>query len=73
MLFRSITGGSKLLGKSCLETVCGGKETEYCPLKHVGQPVEGISPLINKKVRAQATEVEWCGKKAYMVSCTEVK
>ncbi len=68
-----ITGGSKLLGKSCLETVCGGKETEYCPLKHVGQPVEGISPLINKKVRAQATEVEWCGKKAYMVSCTEVK
>lgn len=68
-----IIGGNKLLGKSCLETVCGGKESEYCPLKRVGQPVEGISPLLNKKVRAQATEVEWCGKKAYMISCMEAK
>ena len=32
-----------------------------------------ISPLLNRKIKAQASEVEWCGKKAYMVSCLDIE
>lgn len=65
--------GPDKTGITCLDVFCGGKEQENCPLKCVGKPVEGFNAAVNKKIRAQATEVEWCGKKAYMINCLEIK
>lgn len=69
--------GSDKLGLPCIKAVCGGKAPENCPLRlpegRMGNPVDMISPLLNRKIKAQASEVEWCGKKAYMVSCLDIE
>lgn len=71
--------GKEKLGVPCAKSVCGGNPPEDCPLKAVvregeeNKAVEMISPIIGKRVKAQATVVEWCGKKAYMVSFLDIE
>jgi len=67
--------GKEKIGIPCTEVVCGGKAPENCPLirgNKVNGAIEMISPIINRRIKAQATDVEWCGKRAYMVSCLDI-
>lgn len=69
--------GGENLGRSCVEAVCGGEAAENCPLKlcdegkQSDKPIDLICKLTNKKIRTHAAIVEWCGRKAYMVSFTD--
>lgn len=66
-------GGNKV-GELCKNAICQSKDPLICPIReflnHKGsKPVDMISPVLNKKIKAQATEVDWEGKKAYLVTC----
>lgn len=71
--------GADKLGTSCIDAVCLGKTADGCPISlcenggKMSDHVELTCPLINKHIKAHAAEVEWCGKKAYMVSFSESK
>lgn len=67
--------GSDKLGTKCGESICGNDNLRGCPIRALidsgkSSPIERVSPLSNRRIRSQATEVQWNGKKAYMVSCS---
>lgn len=75
MTERAIGGGK--LGTKCSESICSNDNLHGCPIRALidsgkTSPIERISPLSNRRVRSQATEVQWNGKKAYMISCSVV-
>ena len=63
--------GKTGLGKCCFEQVCGGDPDERCPVKQLRKAgsFEIFSPILNKTITGQATEVKWKGKKAFLVNC----
>lgn len=67
-----------ILGRKCNEVICGLDDETSCPicaLQETGdsRPVDMVNRILNKKVRAHASEVEWEGKKAYLVICTVIE
>ncbi|MDE7363033.1 MAG: diguanylate cyclase [Oscillospiraceae bacterium] len=67
--------GAGKLGEKCSTVICGDHLFPQCPIRYLtengkSRPIEMISPVIKKKIKAQATPVEWEGKKAYLVICT---
>ncbi|MBD5080677.1 MAG: EAL domain-containing protein [Ruminococcaceae bacterium] len=67
-----------ILGRKCNEVICGIHDENSCPicvLQETGdsKPVDMLNRIINKKVRAHASEVEWEGKKAYLVICSLIE
>ncbi len=70
--------GTGKLGMECSKLLCGGENYPDCPIRDIGetgmsQPRIKISPMHKIKLRTQATEVEWEGKKAYMVSSVPIE
>lgn len=70
--------GKDKLGTPCYTTICWNSENDSCPIKEllkkgVSTPVDMISPLLQSRVRAQATVVEWEGKPAYLINCIDVE
>ncbi len=73
-LTESVIGAGKL-GMECSAAICGDKMFPKCPIHELlktgkSSPIEMTSPVLNKKVRVQATEVHWEGKPAYLINCT---
>lgn len=69
--------GRGKLGMECSKAVCGDGRFPQCPIRDLqssgkSRALEMISPVLDKKIRAQATEVQWNGKKAYLVTCAFV-
>lgn len=67
--------GTVKLGMKCSDAICGTMKFPRCPIRELretgrSRAIEMISPVTNSRISAQATEVEWEGKKAYMISCT---
>lgn len=78
MIEDALGENNKCLGLCCYDVFCGDKNFGDCPIRELvksgsGKPVEMLSPLLKKRLRAQAAVVEWNGKKAYMVSCLETE
>lgn len=70
--------GKDKLGTACHSVLCNGKNGAVCPIRKLMEekttkPVEMVSPVLNRLVRAHATSVEWDGKEAYMVSCLDIE
>lgn len=62
-------------GLECSKAICGDETFPKCPIRDLletgkSRPLEMISPVLNRSVRAQATEVSWEGRAAYLVNCT---
>lgn len=69
--------GTGKLGMKCSDAICGTMKFPRCPIRELretgrSRAIEMTSPVTNKRISAQATEVEWEGKKAYMISCTQL-
>ncbi|MBD5383973.1 MAG: diguanylate cyclase [Ruminococcaceae bacterium] len=67
--------GTGKLGMECSKAICGDAMFPKCPIRDLletqkSRPLETVSPVLNKKVRVQATEVRWDGKPAYLVNFT---
>ena len=67
--------GTGKLGMKCSEAICGTMHFPKCPIRELretgrSRALEMTSPVTQRRISAQATEVEWEGKKAYLVSCT---
>ncbi|MBD5104772.1 MAG: EAL domain-containing protein [Ruminococcaceae bacterium] len=70
--------GRDKIGTACYSVLCDGKNSSVCPIrelmeKKTSKPVEMVSPVLKRLVRAHATSVEWDGKEAYMVSCLDME
>lgn len=70
--------GKDKIGTVCHLALCGRENIPTCPIRELEKSgkstaVEMISPVLNRRIRAQATSVEWDGKKAYMVSCLDIE
>lgn len=66
--------GTGKLGIKCSEAICGNADFPKCPIRELletgkSRALEMVSPVTNKRISARAAEVEWEGKKAYMVNC----
>ncbi len=66
--------GTGKLGIKCSDAICGTMKFPKCPIRELretgrSRAIEMTSPVTKKLISAQATAVEWEGKKAYMVSC----
>lgn len=66
--------GSGKIGKECSEVICKDKML-FCPVKDLietgkSRALEMMSPILNKMVGIRASEVQWEGRKAYLVICT---
>lgn len=69
--------GKDKIGTKCCESICCDDNFPGCPIRALidsgkSKPMESISPLSGRRLRSQATEVQWNGKKAYMVSCNVI-
>lgn len=69
--------GGNPIGSLCYKAICNSKDEKLCPiymLKKEGHsmPINVISPVFHKQVKTQSIEVEWEGKKAYMVTCVDI-
>ena len=67
--------GTGKLGMKCSEAICGTMKFSKCPIRELRET--GKSRVINvvnsttkQRISAQATEVQWEGTKAYLVSGT---
>lgn len=65
--------GEGKTGRKCFEEICGDPDNDGCPLKALRESggsckTELLSSVFNKKITAQATEVMWQGKKAYIIN-----
>ncbi|MCM1055628.1 MAG: EAL domain-containing protein [Bacteroides sp.] len=73
----------EVLGKNktdvpCYSLICGDKDNPACPIRELDKnggrrSAETIASLLGKTVRAQAVNIEWDGKKAYMVIGMDVE
>lgn len=66
--------GADKLGMECDKAICGNKMFPKCPIAELAKtgkndPIEMISPVLNKPIRVQATEVNWEEKPAYLIIC----
>ncbi|MDE6731784.1 MAG: EAL domain-containing protein [Oscillospiraceae bacterium] len=62
--------GESELGKRCYEGLCDGDPNGTCPVKqlHKAGSIEAFSSALNEKITSQATEIQWNGKRAFLIS-----
>lgn len=62
--------GEGQLGRHCYEGLCDGDPNETCPVKQLRKAgsIEAFSKTLNQKMTAQATEIQWNGKRAFLLS-----
>ena len=65
--------GEGKTGQKCYDVLCGDPDQKDCPLTELCESggtcsAELFSSVLNKKLKFQATEVRWQGKKAYMMN-----
>lgn len=66
--------GKNPIGEYCSEAICGQRNDELCPIcvlnrEGYSRPIDMLSPVLHKMIKAQAAEVEWEGRKAYLITC----
>ena len=69
-------GGNKV-GCLCYDIVCGDSNCAECPIKDyeangTGRNVKMIVPPLKKVMNARTDKIDWKGKQAYLVICTDV-
>lgn len=65
-------GGGKT-GRKCYDEICGDPQG-ICPLKNLRENGDSrqtvlFGSVVNKKINVQASEVQWQGKRAYLLNC----
>ena len=70
-------GGNKV-GCLCYDIVCGDSNCAECPIKDYetngsGRHVKMIVPPLKKVMNARTDKIDWKGKQAYLVICTDME
>ena len=68
--------GDDKVGSLCYDVVCGDTDCPECPIKDYerigeGRNVKMIVPVLQKVVNARTDRIEWEGKAAHLVVCTD--
>ena len=70
--------GEDKVGSLCYDVVCGDKKCAECPVKDYkkngeGRSVNMIIPALQKVVKARTYKIEWKGKQAQLIICTNIE
>ena len=70
--------GKNPIGEYCSKAICGQEDEALCPIcalrkEGYSKPIDMLSPVLHKMIKAQATEVQWEGKKAYLITCMVIE